>query len=99
MLSKSFSGYLGAQLIGFKRKVSLGMGVLTSAQMSTTLATASIGLQYGVFKERVFTSMVVLSIVIIVVAPFLAEWALGVKVEKPSKFEHFWRGKNVKETI
>lgn len=98
MLSKSFSGYLAARLIGFKEKVSLGMGVLTSAQMSTTLATASIGLQYGVFKEGVLASLVVLSIASIVVAPFLGEWALGAKVEKLSKFERFWRGKKVEET-
>jgi hypothetical protein len=49
-------------------------------------------------KEGVLASLVVLSITSIVVAPFLAEWALGVKVEKPSKFERFWRGKNVEET-
>jgi Kef-type K+ transport system membrane component KefB len=97
MLSKSLSGYLGARLIGFERKASLGMGVLTSAQMSTTLATASIGLQYGVFDEGLLASLVVLSIASILVAPFLAEWALGVKVEKPSKFERFWRGKTAEE--
>jgi Kef-type K+ transport system membrane component KefB len=99
MLSKSFSGYLAARLIVFKGKVSLGMGVLTSAQMSTTLATASIGLQYGIFRPGVLTSLVVLSIVSIVIAPFLAELAFGVKVEKPSKFELFWRGKTVGETM
>jgi Kef-type K+ transport system membrane component KefB len=69
-----------ARLIGFDGKASLGMDVLTSAQISTTLATASIGLQYAVFKEGVLASLVVLSIVSIVVAPFLAEWALGVKL-------------------
>jgi hypothetical protein len=66
--------------------------------MSTTLATASIGLQYGVFTEGVLASLVVLSIVSIVVAPFLAEWALGVKVQKPTKFARLWRGKSLEET-
>jgi hypothetical protein len=66
--------------------------------MSTTLATASIGLQYGVFTEGVLASLVVLAIVSIVAAPFLAKWALGVKIEKPSKFERLWRGKSVEET-
>jgi Kef-type K+ transport system membrane component KefB len=97
MVSKSVSGFLGARLAGFGSGVSLGMGLLTSAQMSTTLATASLGLQYGVFGEDVLTALVVLSVVSIVLAPLLARLILGVETEKPSKFTVNWRGDEVSE--
>jgi len=92
MLSKSASGYLGARLAGFTSFTSLGMGLMTSAQMSTTLATASIGLVRGIFSDQILASLVVLSIVSIVTAPLLTKLLLGDTVEKPSKFTRLWQG-------
>jgi Kef-type K+ transport system membrane component KefB len=68
------------------------MGFMTIAQMSTTLATASLALQYEIFTEDVLASLVVLSIVTIVIAPFLTKLVLGYESEKPSKFTKLWRG-------
>ena len=93
IISKSVSGFLGARLIGFPSRTSWGLGVMTIAQMSTTLATASLALKYGIFTEDVLAALVVLSIVTIIIAPLLAKLALGYKVEKPSKFTVLWRGK------
>ena len=99
MMSKSLSGFLGARLAGFSSWTSFGLGVLTSAQMSTTLATASLGLQYGVFGEDVLAALVVLSVVSIVFAPLLARLVLGVETEKPSKFTEMWRGDEALEDV
>jgi Kef-type K+ transport system membrane component KefB len=92
IVSKSVSGFLGARYTGFSSRTSLGMGFLTSAQMSTTLATASLGLKYGIFTENILAALVVLSIVSIIMSPFLARLTLGYKVEKPSKFTRLWGG-------
>ncbi len=92
MLSKSTSGFLGARIAGFNSTTSLGMGVMTSAQMSTTLATASLGLQYGVFTGDILAALVVLSIISIVTAPLLAKFVLRIEDEKPSKFTVLWQG-------
>ncbi|UCH31822.1 MAG: cation:proton antiporter [Candidatus Bathyarchaeota archaeon] len=97
VISKSLSGYLGARLMGFGSRVSFGMGIMTSAQMSTTLATASLGLQYGIFSEEILAALVVLSIVSIICVPLLARWVFGVEVEKPSKFTVMWEGDAVSE--
>ena len=91
--SKSASGFLGARLLGFPSRISLGMGVMTIAQMSTTLATASLALNYGIFTEEILAALVVLSIITIIVAPLLTKLILGYESEKPTKFTVLWRGK------
>jgi Kef-type K+ transport system membrane component KefB len=91
--SKSASGFLGARLLGFPSRISLGTGVMTIAQMSTTLATASLALNYGIFTEDILAALVVMSIVTIVIAPLLTKLILGYESEKPTKFSILWRGK------
>ncbi|UCD26015.1 MAG: cation:proton antiporter [Candidatus Bathyarchaeota archaeon] len=91
--SKSASGFLGARLLGFPSRISLGIGVMTIAQMSTTLATASLALNYGIFTEDILAALVVMSIVTIVIAPLLTKLTLGYDSEKPTKFSILWRGK------
>ncbi|UCE96136.1 MAG: cation:proton antiporter [Candidatus Bathyarchaeota archaeon] len=93
ILSKSFSGFLGGRFVGFDSTTSLGMGIMTSAQMSTTLATASLGLQYGIFTGGTLAALVVLSIISILTIPILAKLVLGIEIERPSKFTILWSGK------
>ena len=93
IISKSVSGFLGARLIGFPLRTSWGMGFMTIAQMSTTLATASLALKYGIFAEDILVALVILSIITIMIAPLLTKLTLGHKIEKPSKFMVLWRGK------
>ena len=92
MVSKSVSGYLGGRLVGFPSKISWGMGVMTIAQMSTTLATASLAFQYGIFDQNIVAALVLLSIVTIIVTPILTKLIFGYRTEKPSKFSRLWRG-------
>lgn len=91
-LSKTLSGYAAARIIGFDTRTGLGMGLMTSAQLSTTLATASLGLQYGIFGENILTALVILSVVTIVVSPFLAKLMFGYEEEKQSEFVQKWVG-------
>ena len=92
IVSKSVSGFIGGRLAGFPLRISWGMGVMTIAQMSTTLATASLAFQYGIFDENIVTALVLLSIITIIVTPLLTKLILGTTTEKPSKFTRLWRG-------
>ena len=83
IISKSASGFLGARLAGFNFRTSFGMGFMTIAQMSTTLATASLALKYGIFNEDILAALVVLSIVTIAIAPFLAKLTLATRTPIP----------------
>ena len=91
--SKSVSGFIGGKLAGFPTRTSAGMGVMTIAQMSTTLATASLAFQYGIFDDNIVAALVLLSIVTIILTPLLTNLILGgPKKEKPTKFTMLWRG-------
>jgi Kef-type K+ transport system membrane component KefB len=92
IISKSVSGFLGARLAKFPFRVSLGMGVMTIPQMSTTLATASIAATYGIFSEGLLAALVLLSIVTITIAPFLTKLAFRREDQEPSRFAKLWRG-------
>jgi Kef-type K+ transport system membrane component KefB len=92
IVSKSVSGFIGGRLAGFPLRISWGMGVMTIAQMSTTLATASLAFQYGIFDENIVAALVLLSIVTIILTPLLTKLILGTTTEKPSKFTRLWRG-------
>lgn len=92
IVSKSVSGFLGGRLVGFPSKTSLGMGIMTIAQMSTTLATASLAFQYGLLSESILAGLVLLSIVTIILTPFLTKLIFGHKTEKTSKFSRLWLG-------
>jgi Kef-type K+ transport system membrane component KefB len=76
----------------YASSTSLGMGFMTIAQMSTTLATASLALEYGIFTEDILAALVVLSIATIIITPLLTKLILGYKGKKPSKFTELWRG-------
>ena len=90
--SKTLSGYIGGRLAGFPSRISLGMGAMTIAQMSTTLATASLAFQYEIFDENIVAALVLLSIVTIIVTPLLTKLIFRYDKEKPTKFTRLWRG-------
>jgi len=71
--SKTLGGFLGARLAKFPLKTSLGMGIVTIPQMSTTLATATLAVEYGIFSEELSASLVILSIITIILGPFLTK--------------------------
>lgn len=82
--SKVFGGFLGARLAKFPSKTSLGMGIVTIPQMSTTLATASLAVEYGIFSEELLTSLVIMSIITIILGPLLTRVAFRKRVTSSS---------------
>ena len=76
IISKSVGGFLGARLAKFPSRTSLGMGIASIPQVSTTLATASLAVEYGIFSEELLASLVILSIVTIMIGPFLTKLTL-----------------------
>jgi Kef-type K+ transport system membrane component KefB len=90
--SKWISGYLAGRLVGFPSKISWGLGALTIAQMSTTLATASLAYQYGIFDQNIVAALVLLSIITIILTPFLTKLILSTKKKTSTKFSRLWLG-------
>lgn len=90
--SKSVSGFLGGRIIGFNTRISWGMGVITIAQMSTTLATASLAFQYGILNENIVAALVLLSVITIIITPLLTKLIFGYTKEETSKFSRLWHG-------
>ena len=69
ILSKYWSGWLGARLAGFSNKDAYVIGVSTTPQLSTTLAVVYTAVEMDLLKSDLITGMVILSIVTTVIAP------------------------------
>jgi len=63
IVSKIASGWVAGRLIRFSAKESLLIGIATTPQLSTTLATAFAALEFGLLTHELITSLVFLSIV------------------------------------
>ena len=71
VLSKLFSGFLGAKLCGFNNYESRFMAASTIPQLSTTLAVAFVGFEFDLLDHQMITALVVLSIVTTFLGPLL----------------------------
>lgn len=71
ILSKFFSGLIGARMVGFSYDQSLLFGISSVPQLSTTLAVALSALSFGLVDETLLTGMVILSIITVIVSPVL----------------------------
>ena len=70
-ISKTLSGWLAGRLLGFTHKESLLIGIATTPQLSTTLATAFVASEFGLLSKELITSLVMLSVVTTLVTPYL----------------------------
>lgn len=71
LLSKFFSGWLGARFAGFTTSESMVIGVATMPQLSTTLAVVFTAVELGLLKNELITAMVTLSILSTLATPLL----------------------------
>jgi len=71
LLSKYFSGFLGAKLVGFSKRQASFFGVSSIPQLSTTLAASFTANKYGIISNELNTAFVVLSIVTTLIGPVL----------------------------
>ncbi len=83
MGSKFISGWIGGLLSGFDKNESVLVGVSTIPQLSTTVAVAFVGLEFGLLNSELVTAMIALSIVSTFVGSMLI--ALLVKSRQASK--------------
>jgi Kef-type K+ transport system membrane component KefB len=71
MSSKFIGGWIGARLSGLSNYDASFLGVATIPQLSTTLAVAYSGLEFGILDETLVSALVVLSAVTTFIGPFL----------------------------
>lgn len=71
LVTKFTSGWIGGRLSGFTDNESALIGGASTAQLSTTLAVAYSGLQFGFIPQELVTALVSLSVVTTFVAPLL----------------------------
>lgn len=75
--SKYVSGYMAAQFVGFNKIESSFFAATSLPQLSTTLATAFVAFSLGLIDQVLLTSLVLLSIVTVLVSPFLIHMHAG----------------------
>jgi len=71
--SKLLSGYVAGRLIGFPKYTSLLIGGASIPQLSTSLAVAFTASELGLLDARLQASIVILSMVTVLLAPFIIE--------------------------
>ncbi len=71
IISKVLSGYLAGHLAGFKGKKNLLFGFASVPQLSTSLAVAFTALELGLLDSSLQVGIVFLSIVTVLIAPFI----------------------------
>jgi len=69
--SKLLSGFVASRFLGFSEKTSLLIGSSSIPQLSTTLAVAFVAAELGILDPSIGVSIVILSIVTVLIAPFL----------------------------
>jgi Kef-type K+ transport system membrane component KefB len=69
IISKTLSGYFASRLIKFQPKKALFVGLSTTPQVSTSLAAAFTAYQLGIIDANLQTSIVILSIFTVLLAP------------------------------
>ena len=81
IFSKIISGFIGAMFAGREIIESFAVGSATIPQLSTTLATAQLGREVGIFSEDMLTSIVILSLVTTSLSPILVRYFLRMQKE------------------
>jgi len=71
ILSKVFSGYIAAKIDKYTKRQALFVGFSTTPQVSTSLAAAFAAYQLGIIDANLQTSIVILSIVTVLMAPIV----------------------------
>jgi len=86
IISKALSGYLAGRLIKLSKRKALFVGFSTTPSVSTTLAAAFTAFQLGLIDSNLQTSIVILSIVTVLLAPLvLSRLSASLNVKKQEK--------------
>lgn len=71
LLSKILSGYIGGRIAGFEGHSAFVFGVVSTTQLTTTLAAAFTAHSLGLLDDLLFTSVTILSIITTIIVPLL----------------------------
>ncbi len=74
IFSKLFSGYISGRLSNLDHKESSVFGIVSTSQLTTTLAATYAAVGLGLIDNLVFTAILVLSIVTTILAPLMLKW-------------------------
>jgi len=77
IFGKIFGCGLAARLSGFKNRESLQIGVGLMARGDITFIVASKGIVHGLFNEELFSSIIIVVLVTVLIAPILLSVAFG----------------------
>ncbi|MBP1926905.1 Kef-type K+ transport system membrane component KefB [Sedimentibacter acidaminivorans] len=80
IISKVLGAGLGAKLAKFTTRESLQIGIGMIPRGEVAIITANLGRNAGMINDRIFTAIVIMSIVTSVVTPILLKKSYGVKV-------------------
>lgn len=69
IISKFFSGFIGAKLRNYSLKMSALFGFATIPQLSTTLAAAFIAREFDILDDNIITALVTLSVISAFISP------------------------------
>ena len=93
ILAKFTSGFFGSWIAGNSKQESLIVASATIPQLSTTLVVTLVAEQLGLFDQVLLTSIIVLSIITTLIAPFLIKffhhrWKVHLKDEQFEREKH-----------
>src|SRR5690606_21422335 len=71
MLAKFVSGWIGGRLVGLSSREGALIGAATIPQLSTSLAAAITGVEFGIISNELMTAIVALTVVTTFIGPFI----------------------------
>nr|WP_312576784.1 cation:proton antiporter [Sedimentibacter sp.] len=80
IVSKILGAGIGAKLVRFTAKESLQIGIGMIPRGEVAIITANLGRNAGMINDKIFTAIVIMSIVTSVVTPILLKKAYGIKM-------------------
>lgn len=76
IISKIFSGWLGARIAGFNNKASIINGISMIPQLSASLAAAYAAFEFNIISPELMASFIFLSIITTLISPILLKKAV-----------------------
>jgi len=77
IVSKVVSGFIAGRLANFSKEESLVMGIATTPQLSTTLATAFAAKEFGLLNDTIIAGLISLTVITAVFSPLALNFAVG----------------------
>jgi len=77
ILSKIISGMISGFIVGMPKRDYLIFGIISTVQLTTTLAVTYTALSFGIFDPVIVTSVILLSIITTLISPIILNYYFG----------------------